>query len=56
MILLIFLVTPLLGVLMGADVRPLRPAGGRGNLGPRLRQIQGQLNTIEAEVAYMVIS
>ncbi len=57
MIVLIFLVGSLLGLLLGAllCVRFVRQ-GVTGELGPKLRQIQGQLNTIEAELTYMVSS
>jgi hypothetical protein len=57
MIVLIFLVGSLLGLLMGALVciRFVRQEV-TGDLRPRLNQIQGQLNTIEAEVTYMVSS
>jgi uncharacterized membrane-anchored protein YhcB (DUF1043 family) len=57
MTILIFLLGSLLGVLIGAlmCVRFVRQEVA-GNLGPQLRQIQGQLNTIEAEVTYMVSS
>jgi hypothetical protein len=55
MIVLIFLVGSLLGLLLGAllCVRFVRQ-GVTGDLGPKLRQIQGQLNTIEAELTYLV--
>jgi hypothetical protein len=55
MIVLIFLVGSLLGALLGALVciRFVRQEV-TGDLGPKLRQIQGQLNTIEAELTYMV--
>jgi hypothetical protein len=57
MIVLIFLVGSLLGVLMGAllCVRFVRQEV-TGDLGPQLRLMQGQLNTIEAELTYMVSS
>lgn len=57
MIVLIFLVGSLLGTLVGAllCVRFVRQEV-TGNLGPKLRQIQGQLNTIEAELTYVVSS
>jgi hypothetical protein len=57
MIVLIFLVGSLLGVLTGAllCVRFVRQEV-TGNLGPQMRQMQGQLNTIEAELTYMVSS
>jgi hypothetical protein len=55
MIVLIFLVGSLLGVLLGSllCIRFIRQEV-TGDLGPKLRQIQGQLNTIEAELTYMV--
>jgi uncharacterized membrane-anchored protein YhcB (DUF1043 family) len=51
LILLIFLVGILLGALVGAMlcVRYLRQEIA-GNLGPQLRRIQGQLDTLEAEI------
>jgi hypothetical protein len=55
MIVLIFLVGSLFGLLVGAllCIRFVRQEI-TGELGPKLRQIQGQLNTIEAELTYMV--
>jgi hypothetical protein len=55
MIVLIFLVGSLFGALLGAllCVRYVRQEV-TGDLGPKLRQIQGQLNTIEAELTYVV--
>ena len=55
MIVLIFLVGSLFGLLLGAllCIRFVRQ-GVTGDLGPTLRQIQGQLNTIEAELTYVV--
>jgi hypothetical protein len=57
MIVLIFLVGSLFGLLLGAllCIRFVRQ-GVTGDLGPKLRQIQGQLNTIEAELTYVVSS
>jgi hypothetical protein len=56
-IVLIFLVGSLLGLLLGAliCVRYVRQEVA-GDLGPRLNRIQGQLNTIEAELTYAVSS
>jgi hypothetical protein len=55
MIVLIFLFGSLFGVLLGAllCIRFVRQEL-TGALGPKLRQIQGQLNTIEAELTYVV--
>lgn len=55
MIILIFFFGSLCGILLGAlmCVRFVRQEV-TGELGPKLRQLQGQLNTIEAELAYMV--
>jgi hypothetical protein len=55
MIVLIFLVGSLFGLLVGAllCIRFVRQEI-TGELGPKLRQIQGQLNTIEAELTYVV--
>ena len=52
---LTFLVGSLLGLVLGAllCVR-LVSQEVTGKLGPRLRQIEGQLNVIEAEVTYAV--
>jgi len=57
MIVLIFLVGSLLGILLGA-LMCIRFVSKEvtGDLSPQLRQIRGQLNTIEAELAYMVSS
>ncbi len=57
MIVLIFLVGSLSGLLLGAllCIRFVRQ-GVTGDLAPKLRQIQGQLDTIEAELAYAVSS
>jgi len=57
MIVLIFLVGSLFGTLLGAllCVRFVRQEV-TGDLGPKLRQIQRQLNTIEAELTYVVSS
>jgi hypothetical protein len=57
MIVLIFLVGSLFGTLLGAllCVRFVRQEV-TGDLSPKLRQIQGQLNTIEAELTYAVSS
>lgn len=57
MIVLIFLDGSLLGLLLGAllCIRFVRQEVA-GDLGPKLRQIQGQLNTIEAELTYVVSS
>jgi len=57
MIVLIFLVGSLFGTLVGAllCVRFVRQEV-TGDLSPKLRQIQGQLNTIEAELTYVVSS
>jgi len=55
MIFLIFLVGSLLGLCLGAlmCVRFVRQ-GVAEDLNPKLSRMQGQLNTIEAELAYMV--
>lgn len=55
MIFLVFLVGSLLGVCIGAllCVRYVRQ-GVTEDLNPKLSRMQGQLNTIEAELAYMV--
>jgi hypothetical protein len=55
MIILIFIVGALLGLLLGAllCIRFVRQEV-TGDLGPRLNQIQGQLNNIEAELTYAV--
>jgi uncharacterized membrane-anchored protein YhcB (DUF1043 family) len=55
MIVLIFLVGSLFGLLLGALVciRFVRQEV-TGDLRPKLNQIQGQLNTIEAELTYAV--
>jgi hypothetical protein len=55
MIFLVFLVGSLLGVCIGAllCVRYVRQ-GVIEDLNPKLGRMQGQLNTIEAELAYMV--
>jgi uncharacterized membrane protein len=55
MIFLIFLVGSLFGLLGGAlvSIRFVRQQV-TGDLLPRLSRIHGQLNTIEAEVGYMV--
>ena len=52
---LIFLVGSLLGLATGAllCVRFVRQEVA-ANLGPRLREIQGQLNLIEAELTYAI--
>ena len=57
MIVLIFFVGSLSGLLLGAllCIRFVRQ-GVTGDLGPKLRQIQGQLDTIEAELSYAVSS
>ena len=57
MIVLIFLVGSQSGLLLGAllCIRFVRQEV-TGELGPKLRQIQGQLNTIEAELTYVVSS
>jgi hypothetical protein len=57
MIVLIFLVGSLFGLLCGAlvSIRFVRQEVS-GDLLPKLKQMQGQLNTIEAEVGYMVNS
>jgi hypothetical protein len=54
MIVLIFLFGSLFGILLGAllCVRYVRQEV-TGELGPKLRQIQGQLNSIEAELTYV---
>jgi hypothetical protein len=54
-IILIFLVGSLLGLLLGAliSIRFVRQ-GVTEDLNPKLSRMQGQLNTIEAELAYMV--
>jgi hypothetical protein len=38
------------------DPQSGRRGAPQGDLGPKLRQIQGQLNTIEAELTYVVSS
>ena len=55
MVVLIFLFGSLFGVLLGAlmCIRFVRQEV-TGDLGPKLRQIQGQLNTIEADLTYVV--
>ncbi len=55
MIFLVFLVGSLLGLCFGAllCVRYVRQ-GVSEDLSPKLGRMQGQLNTIEAELAYMV--
>lgn len=55
MIFLVFLVGSLLGLCLGAllCVRFIRQ-GVTEDLNPKLSRMQGQLNTIEAELAYMV--
>ena len=55
MIFLVFLVGSLLGLCLGALVciRYVRQ-GVSEDLNPKLSRMQGQLNTIEAELAYMV--
>ena len=55
MIFLVFLVGSLLGLCLGAlvCVRYVRQ-GVSEDLNPKLSRMQGQLNTIEAELAYMV--
>jgi hypothetical protein len=55
MIFLVFLVGSLLGVCIGAllCVRYVRQ-GVTEDLNPKLGRMQGQLNTIAAELAYMV--
>lgn len=55
MIILIFIVGSLLGLLLGAllCVRFVRQEV-IGDLGPKLHQIHGQLNTIEAELNYSI--
>ncbi|HEX4091876.1 MAG TPA: hypothetical protein VHZ33_24450 [Trebonia sp.] len=57
MIVLIFLVGSLFGLLLGAllCIRFVRQ-GVTGDLSPKLRQILGQLDTIEAELTYVVSS
>jgi hypothetical protein len=52
---LIFLVGSLLGLVLGAliCVRYVRQEVA-GDLGPKLRQIQGQLTVIEAELTYAI--
>jgi hypothetical protein len=52
---LIFLVGSLLGLVLGSllCVRYVRQEVA-GDLGPKLRQIQGQLNVIEAELTYAI--
>lgn len=57
MIVLIFLVGSLFGLLLGAllCIRFVRQEVA-GDLGPKIRQIQGQLNVIEAELTYAVSS
>ncbi len=55
MIFLVFIVGSLLGLCLGAllCVRYVRQ-GITEDLNPKLSRMQGQLNTIEAELAYMV--
>lgn len=55
MIFLVFLVGSLLGLCLGAlvCVRYVRQ-GVAEDLNPKLSRMQGQLNTIEAELSYMV--
>jgi hypothetical protein len=55
MIFLVFLLGSLLGLCFGALVciRLVRQ-GVTEDLNPKLSRMQGQLNTIEAELAYMV--
>lgn len=55
MIFLVFLVGSLLGLCLGAllCIRYVRQ-GVSEDLSPKLSRMQGQLNTIEAELAYMV--
>lgn len=57
MIVLIFIVGSQFGLLLGAllCIRFVRQEV-TGDLGPRLNQIQGQLNTMEAELTYVVSS
>jgi hypothetical protein len=57
MIVLIFLVGSQSGLLLGAllCIRFVRQ-GVTGDLGPKLRQIEAQLETIGAELSYMVSS
>jgi len=57
MIVLIFLVGSLFGLLLGAllCIRFVRQ-GVTGDLGPKLRRIEGQLNNIETELTYAVSS
>lgn len=55
MIFLVFLVALLLGVWIGTLLRGRYVRQGVvDDLDPRLSRMQGQLNTIEAELAYMV--
>jgi hypothetical protein len=55
MIFLVSLVALLLGVLIGTLLRARYIRQGViDDLGPKLSRMQGQLNTIEAELAYMV--
>jgi hypothetical protein len=55
MIILVFLLGSLLGLCFGAllCIRFVRQ-GVTEDLSPKLSRMQGQLNTIEAELAYMV--
>lgn len=55
MIVLIFLVGSLLGLLLGAllCIRFIRQEVA-GDIGPRLRRIQAQLDSLEAEVALAI--
>ena len=57
MIVLIFLVGSQSGLLLGAllCIRFVRQ-GVTGDLGPKLRQIEAQLDTIGAELSYVVSS
>lgn len=55
MIFLVFLVGSLLGLCLGALLCVLFVRRGVAeDLNPKLSRMQGQLNTIEAELAYMV--
>lgn len=55
MIFLVFLVALLLGVCIGTLLRGRYIRQGViDDLDPKLSRMQGQLNTIEAELAYMV--
>jgi hypothetical protein len=55
MILLVCLVSALLGVVVGAQLRGRYIRQGViDDLEPKLSRMQGQLNSIEAELAYMV--